>query len=203
MGAIVGWAILSPYAKHKGWAPGEVDDWETGSRGWIVWVSLASLLADASVKLAWFLFKPIWKNFCASGSVRSRLREFWGKSIQRQPPRRSDIRYSAVPDGVHDDSDSFQASHAQNAGWSSRRHCVLQEGKNTSFIDSMISQRSALALVSSVIICVLAVHFIFGNIIPWFYTLLAIALSLPMAMVGIRCIAETDYNPESALGMPS
>ena len=25
--------------------------------------------------------------------------------------------------------------------------------------------------------------------------------SLPMAVVGIRCIAETDYNPDSALGI--
>jgi hypothetical protein len=38
---------------------------------------------------------------------------------------------------------------------------------------------------------------------PQYYTILAIALSLPMPIVGIRSLAETDYNPESALGMLS
>jgi len=33
------------------------------------------------------------------------------------------------------------------------------------------------------------------------FTRVAVALSLPMAAVGIRCIAETNYNPGSSLGM--
>lgn len=32
-GAIVGWGILSPYAKHRGWAQGSIDVWNDGSRG--------------------------------------------------------------------------------------------------------------------------------------------------------------------------
>ncbi|KAF2175358.1 oligopeptide transporter-like protein [Zopfia rhizophila CBS 207.26] len=52
-GAIVGWGLLSPLAKYNGWATGDVDDWEHGSRGWIVWVSLAALLAECLVKLFW------------------------------------------------------------------------------------------------------------------------------------------------------
>ncbi|KAG6001078.1 hypothetical protein E4U21_004697 [Claviceps maximensis] len=51
LGAIVGWAFLSPLAKWKGWAPGPVDDWEHGSKGWIIWVSLAIMLVDAIVSL--------------------------------------------------------------------------------------------------------------------------------------------------------
>jgi hypothetical protein len=27
-GAVAGWAVLSPLAHERGWAPGEVDDWE-------------------------------------------------------------------------------------------------------------------------------------------------------------------------------
>ncbi|CAO2647167.1 Nn.00g080890.m01.CDS01 [Neocucurbitaria sp. VM-36] len=54
-GAIVGWGILSPLAKHNGWATGDVNDWEHGSRGWIVWISLAALLAECLVKLFWQL----------------------------------------------------------------------------------------------------------------------------------------------------
>jgi uncharacterized oligopeptide transporter (OPT) family protein len=36
LGMITGWAILSPLAKHKGWAPGPVQSSTDGSRGWIV-----------------------------------------------------------------------------------------------------------------------------------------------------------------------
>jgi len=48
---IVGWAILSPLAKFEGWAPGPVGDMSTGSRGWILWVSLAIMCADSIVSL--------------------------------------------------------------------------------------------------------------------------------------------------------
>ena len=49
---------MSPLAKHKQWAPGEVKDWTTGSKGWIVWVSLAIMLADALVSLGWLVLRP-------------------------------------------------------------------------------------------------------------------------------------------------
>src|ERR1700753_3761172 len=48
---IVGWGILSPLAKFEGWAPGPVGDMSTGSRGWILWVSLAIMCADSIVSL--------------------------------------------------------------------------------------------------------------------------------------------------------
>jgi len=48
---ITGWAILSPLAKHSGWAPGPVGDMTTGSRGWILWVSLAIMCSDSLVAL--------------------------------------------------------------------------------------------------------------------------------------------------------
>ncbi|KAK4674859.1 OPT superfamily [Podospora pseudopauciseta] len=59
MGAVAGWGTLSPYAKKQGWAPGSIDDWENGARGWIIWVALASLLADAFVKLGWFIWREV------------------------------------------------------------------------------------------------------------------------------------------------
>src|SRR5690349_3834409 len=33
IGAVLGWAVLSPVAKFKGWASGEVGDWNTSSKG--------------------------------------------------------------------------------------------------------------------------------------------------------------------------
>jgi OPT family oligopeptide transporter len=51
LGALLGWGILAPLAKAKGWAPGEIGDWKTGGRGWILWVSLGIMLADCLVGL--------------------------------------------------------------------------------------------------------------------------------------------------------
>ena len=60
LGAIVGWAILSPLARHKGWAPGAVDDWENGSKGWILWISLAIMLVDAVVSLGYVSLRSLF-----------------------------------------------------------------------------------------------------------------------------------------------
>ena len=60
---IVGWAILSPLAKFQGWAPGPVGDMSTGSRGWILWVSLAVMCADSIVSLT-----PIVVEFVTSAT---------------------------------------------------------------------------------------------------------------------------------------
>ncbi|KAF3935957.1 hypothetical protein ABW19_dt0205020 [Dactylella cylindrospora] len=60
--ALQSWGILSPIAKSQGWAPGIVNDWKQGSRGWIVWISLAIMLADSVVSLsllAWDTLLPL------------------------------------------------------------------------------------------------------------------------------------------------
>ena len=198
IGAIVGWGILSPYAKYRGWAPGEVDDWTTGSRGWIIWVSLASLFADASVKLAWICFRPIWKGYLASGYLKNQLTALWEYRVRLQIPRTLESQYSPIPNETNDDWNPSQNRPTQRKSWSSNRYSVSQHDK---FEAPTTSRVTSLSFLVSIIVCILAVHSIFGNVIPWYYTLIALALSLPMAMVGIRCIAETDYNPESALGM--
>ena len=58
-----------------------------------------------------------------------------------------------------------------------------------------------IGVLVSVAVCLLSMKSTFGNITPRHYTFLSILLSLPMAVVAIRSLAETDYNPESALGM--
>lgn len=59
LGAVLGWGILSPLAKHRGYAPGDTSSWEDGSQGWIVWVSLAIMLADAVINLGWLVTKTL------------------------------------------------------------------------------------------------------------------------------------------------
>ncbi|KAH8595341.1 hypothetical protein B0O99DRAFT_686767 [Bisporella sp. PMI_857] len=49
LGAIIGWGILSPVAKHKGWANGPVFGFDNGSRGWILWVGIGLILEDTII----------------------------------------------------------------------------------------------------------------------------------------------------------
>jgi OPT family oligopeptide transporter len=52
LGALFGWGILAPVARHEGWAPGPVDNWKTGAKGWIMWVSLAIMLGESISSLS-------------------------------------------------------------------------------------------------------------------------------------------------------
>ncbi len=63
LGALFGWGLLAPIARnkgtftlsfyaakltpHSGWAPGPVEDWKSGAKGWIMWVSLAIMLGES------------------------------------------------------------------------------------------------------------------------------------------------------------
>lgn len=191
-GAIVGWAILSPYAKHRGWAPGEVDNWENGSRGWIIWVSLAVLLADASVKLCWFIVRPFWRAIAANEAFRKRLMSLWNTSIRKQQAQPLESEYVAL---LEDDTDIGARAQRDEITQSD-----VPKKVNSPSEGSVHMKVLGLGFLASVVVCVAAIQLIFNNIMPWYYTLLAVALSLPMAAVAIRSLAETDYNPESALG---
>ena len=194
-GSIFGWAIMSPLAKYKGWAPGDVDNWENGSRGWIIWIALGSLLADASVKLLWFIVRPLTKAYklhslqYSHASERNENTEINDSQASEQSPL---LRHRSMdnPDEVLTEL---------------RRAASTKAFARSQWADSTRHDKyftiSLAGFFVSVVICILGVHIYFKEYIPWYFTLLAIGLSLPMTVVGIRAIAEVDDNPESALGM--
>lgn len=57
LGSVLGWALLGPLAKTKGWAPGDVDSWTDGAQGWIMWIAIAIMVADTFVSLGEMTFK--------------------------------------------------------------------------------------------------------------------------------------------------
>jgi OPT family oligopeptide transporter len=59
LGCVIGWGILSPTAYYAGWAPGPVSDWKTGSKGWILWISLGVMIAESIVSLLVVLIRAI------------------------------------------------------------------------------------------------------------------------------------------------
>lgn len=58
-GAILGWGVLSPVSRYFGWAPGKIDDWQNGSQGWIMWVSLSIMISDSLVSFIVMSLKSI------------------------------------------------------------------------------------------------------------------------------------------------
>jgi uncharacterized oligopeptide transporter (OPT) family protein len=93
LGAILGWAVLGPFAVSQGWAGGPVFDeaegvwaygeimsYESGVRGWILWPGVAIMVADSltSLGLSW---KTILKTFTRPKADASEALEDVGEPI--------------------------------------------------------------------------------------------------------------------------
>ncbi|KAH0334252.1 oligopeptide transporter-like protein, partial [Aureobasidium melanogenum] len=199
LGAILGWGILSPLSKARGWAPGAVDDWEKGSKGWIVWVSLAIMLADSIVSLGWLVLRPTIqlirvfgpraKDSVARGTWKEDLRNF------AHPHMRG---YSPVnlnePDHESPETDGLISGATQS------KKTAQDAPEPDAPPEHLISNKVTLiGLVLSLTACVGAVHFAFANLIPFALTLLSLVLALLLSIMGVRALGETDLNPVSGI----
>ncbi|KAL6887821.1 OPT superfamily oligopeptide transporter [Trichoderma evansii] len=193
LGAVVGWGILSPLAKKKGWAPGPVDDWENGSKGWIVWVSLAIMLVDAVVSLAYVALRPILSTHATKALAvlqkrfqQSRIAALFKRSHQ----------YSPIPHGeedqdeptIHDDDDIASIASNEDAG--------LEDAP----AEQQISTRIVTwGLLASVLLCILTSRIVFGDLVPLYAIITAVLMALVLSIMGVRALGETDLNPVSGI----
>jgi OPT family oligopeptide transporter len=188
LGAIIGWGVLSPLAKHKEWAPGPVSDWTNGSKGWIVWISLAIMLADSLVSLGWLLLRPLITtvrayyptardNFCSHT-----WKEIFTLNIT------SKQRHTPLSDGT-----------SANPIEAIKQH--LAEGAELDAPpEHLVSNRTTIiGLIGSLVLCVIAVHVSFPGLIPLRLTLLSLVLALLLSVMGVRALGETDLNPVSGI----
>ncbi len=195
LGAVIGWGILSPLAKHHGWAPGPVKDWETGSKGWIVWVSLAIMLADALVSLGWLVLRPLIRL----GRIHlPKLREELSKSSWANVPIFSYFTrstYSALPNDTSiDDSDmdGTLLTRSQSIPLSRKPTKDIHDIPEPDAPPShLISNRTvAIGLVLSLGISIAAVHYTFAALITLPLTLLALTLALLLSIMGVRATGD-------------
>jgi OPT family oligopeptide transporter len=196
-GAVVGWAILSPIAKTRRWAPGDVGDWEHGSRGWIMWVSLAALLADCLIKLSWLVIKPVVKSMT--------IQSFFSTYLAGRDRSQNSYAYSRLapnPGQDHEaDNDSRRSEQREIENEQGPGTELLAPADGTEKDSGGVRFRFLYALLLlAVLICTAAVRYVFGNMISTFVTIVAIAVSLPLSIMGIRAVAETDWNPMSGIG---
>ncbi|EXJ67450.1 uncharacterized protein A1O5_09463 [Cladophialophora psammophila CBS 110553] len=189
LGAIAGWAVLSPMAKNNGWAPGPVDDWETGSKGWIVWVSLAIMLADAVVNLGWLFLRPTIHH--GPDWIKSARAHYYNSASW------SDFLLGKQIAGYISLDTSGRASQSSTA---KPVKGASDEPPDDAPPHHLVSNRTvAVLLPITLIICVVCIHITFGTYIPISLNILAIILALVLSIMGVRALGETDLNPVSGI----
>ncbi|KAK8188201.1 oligopeptide transporter-like protein [Phyllosticta capitalensis] len=181
LGAILGWGLLSPLAKNKGWAPGPVSDWETGSKGWIVWLSLAIMLADSLVSLSWLVLRPLVKY---ARIWLPRLSQTHWRDVATLRIASRDYEYTAL-DGT--DQSALKRTHSSTP-------------EDDAPPEHLISNRTTIiGLFVSLLLSILAVHYVFGSMVPLQLNILSLFLALLLSIMGVRALGETDLNPVSGI----
>jgi len=180
LGAVIGWGILSPVAKHRGWAPGSVGDWENGSRGWILWVGMALILGDSMVGLGWFIFKPF--------ALRS-----WDALKQRlhQISTRADASVRRPLLGG-DSPNLPPLQPTEDSGCASDHHWPESSRITSSLLISSVT--------FFLVLCICSLLIGFHKLVVPFPTLVAIILVLPASFISIRSLGETDNGASLAIG---
>lgn len=208
LGAIVGWAILSPLAKYRGWAPGPIDDWETGSKGWIVWISLAVMLADAVVSLGYITLRSLVEVPAAAAvlsNVQDQFRKMQIAGSSRLLGRRQPTGYFAIS---NDDAPSGSAelgeTRSSNAGGLTQLNESAAESSPREEEDAppeqLIGTKTVwVGLILSIVLCIGTIRIAFGQLVPLYATVIAVAMALVLSIMGVRALGETDLNPASGI----
>ena len=199
LGAVVGWGILSPLAKAKGWAPGPVEDWESGSKGWIVWISLAIMLADSVVSLGYIALRPLFMHGGEyMGEARRYIKRGDWKRLRQIIAR--DQGYSPVA-GSHEASTTLEYTGPMSSTYPNGQS---DDDKDLPEPDAppehLISNRTVwIGLVLSIVLCIASLRIVFGSLVPYYATVTAVFMALILSIMGVRALGETDINPVSGI----
>lgn len=181
LGAIIGWGILSPFVHSRGWAPGPVDDWVKGSRGWIVWISLAVMLSDSVISLGGLVLEAVIRSVFTLRDGRS------GGSYQQLLHQDED---------GHDGSGSYEAvgrgsedglRRRKSAGTARDDEEMLEEDAPEEHLVPMKVVYGGLA--ASGVLCIGAVKTVFPQV-PLYLTFVAFFLALVLSVMGVRALGE-------------
>jgi len=178
LGAIIGWGILSPLAKYKGWAPGPVNDWATGSRGWIIWVSLGIMLSDSVISLSGLILEPIIKSFWwrygkVSGS---------GEEYERLIGGSGGGGCGEAGDGTWG---LRRRRSSTRSGLSER--CNGSSGEDAPEEHLVPTKTVVIGLLASGLLCVVAVKVVF-SMVPLYAIVVAFLLALILSVMGVRAL---------------
>ncbi|KAL0085569.1 OPT oligopeptide transporter protein-domain-containing protein [Phycomyces blakesleeanus] len=186
LGCIIGWGILSPLAYYAGWAPGPVNDWKTGSKGWILWVSLGVMIADSVVSLGIVFIRSLVKAIRQNASKRP-----------NQAPKSAYNRVSQS-----ETQQCLSAEEHIEEEWEEADLNKIEEEEDDAPEEQRVSTTlTIIGLTLSTFMCVLLVKVVFGpDILPISMTLLSVIVAMILSVLGVRALGETDLNPVSGIG---
>ncbi|KAI8971671.1 OPT oligopeptide transporter protein-domain-containing protein [Mycotypha africana] len=174
-GCIVGWGLLSPLAYFSGWAPGSIDDWQSGAKGWILWISLGIMISESIISLFVTLFKQLYTT------INTKFRHAY-----------TSIQQSNQEESLEDEFNGVKPNDKDKP--------IEDAPPDQQVPPYMI----IFGLLASVVLCVGSVHMVFGdNVMPVSMTLLSILFALFLSILGVRALGETDLNPVSGIGKVS
>ena len=177
LGCVVGWGILSPVVTNKKWVTGPVGSSTSGARGWILWVSLGVMIAEAVVSLLGVIVLSFIAHY------RRKTRE------RRNAERKAALEASATHTGA--DIDAFSVEED------------LED--EDAPIDQLVPLKLwVCGLILSSALCLLLIWVVFKDQhMPVYATLLAIVLGCLLSVLGVRALGSTDLNPVSGIGKVS
>lgn len=173
VGMVLGWCILGPLAKAKGWAPGAADDWKDGIAGWTMWIALGIMIVDSIVSLGVMTIKSVM--IVAKNRVRDAT-----------PQREEEFMLLNATQGDSSSYNSINRGEAENSPSSDKMNVPYWV--------------PTLGLAISTPILLGSMHLLFGQVVPSFVLLLMIPLSLVLSLLGVKALGETDLNPVSGIG---
>lgn len=204
LGAFVGWAILSPLAHYREWAPGPVGDWDTGSKGWIVWVSLSIMLSDAIINLAhvgsqillgpafFELLKSRFKSLVGKGSIQTQYTQ-----LRNTDDENTLLVPESTEQGLYQSGSGSIWEHHTRPRLEMARGEELDEDAPP---EQQVGNRTiSVGLAASILLCIVSIHVVFRDLVPLYATVLAVAMALVLSVMGVRALGETDLNPVSGI----
>lgn len=188
IGAVIGWGILSPLAKTKGWAPGPVESWVTGSQGWTIWVALGIILGDSLVGICWtvsqLLLSGEWSHMWMLGSSRVG----WNRTSRPRFYPQTRVSNSLSPSG-NIFSGSFECSP------------LLPRTTHTSDDTSLFWKTLTAWSIGGSLLCFLATWYLFHGLLTSWQLIISIIVIFPLGVASIRSMGETDNSLASSLGL--
>ncbi|CAO3642557.1 unnamed protein product [Cunninghamella blakesleeana] len=180
LGCVIGWGILSPLAFYKGWAPGPVDDWETGSKGWLLWVALGVMISESIISLVIVSIRSITKSI----SHQSKKKSIHRNSNNSNNNNNNNSNPNEFNTIYHEDNDIEDEDEDEDAP----KHQLVSN-------KVMIT-----GLIGSTLLCILTIRIVFGDILPITMALLGVLVAMLLSVLAVRALGETDLNPVSGIG---
>jgi hypothetical protein len=144
-----------------------VNDWKTGSRGWIVWISLAIMLADSVVSIT-FLTVTTASPWLRAKLLHLRLGHFFGT-------RSSGFRLLTSQEHDCHDTQERAGDTGQN---------ILEDAPSREQVDC---KTFAIALTLSIALCLASVKYCFPQV-PAGLVIVALAVAFVLSVVAVRAL---------------